>query len=306
LPGGSSQTITKQKNSNESRAESKTGVIGDETIDDSDTFGDERGDSIEQNENHSSLFGYLTACGFGWMVFVKPSASLVWGIEDIVGAQFATVFDDDGTEDTVLSSIHMGLLFSTIGLGCSIGPMILNTISDARKPYTLQRASLVGLTVLGLGWFVISFVDTFPQFLWGSFLRTMGSGAAWVYSTLVLQALCDSGFLGRVLALEHTLTTLFEAATSFVAGNLSSSKGLTENQLALLGAYMGLVVVVIWTIYYSLSLGAAHPRFNSSTNTNNTYEMVGERIESEVELGVKHGNEINNNNDILKKSDVLV
>ena len=71
-----------------------------------------------QNESKShSLVGYLMACGFGWMIFAKPSASLVWGIEDIVGAQFATVFRDDGTEDVVLSSVHMGLLFSTIGLG---------------------------------------------------------------------------------------------------------------------------------------------------------------------------------------------
>lgn len=101
----------------ESRGESKTRVIGDENIDDNYSFRDERSEDAKQIDNHSSPFRYLIACGFGWMVFVKPSASLVWGIEDIVGAQFATVFDDDGTEDTVLSSIHMGLLFSTIGLG---------------------------------------------------------------------------------------------------------------------------------------------------------------------------------------------
>ncbi len=67
--------------------------------------------------DNQSLLGYLVACGFGWMVFAKPSASMIWGIEDIVGAQFATVFDDNGNEDTALSSIHMGVLFSTIGLG---------------------------------------------------------------------------------------------------------------------------------------------------------------------------------------------
>ena len=76
----------------------------------------ENADKLDICESRS-LLGYLVACGFGWMVFAKPSASLVWGIEDIVGAQFATVFEDDGTEDTALSSIHMGLLFSTVGLG---------------------------------------------------------------------------------------------------------------------------------------------------------------------------------------------
>lgn len=101
--------------------------------------------------------------------------------------------------------------------------------------------------------------------------------------------------------MEHTLTTLFEATTSFVAGSLSSSNGLTENQLALLGACIGLVVVIIWAIYYSLSLGAAHPRFNG-INIISTYEMVGERIESKVEVGVKHVE----NSDQLQTSGVLV
>ena len=103
-----------------------------------------------------------------------------------------------------------------------------------------------------------------------------------MYSSLILQTLCDSTFLGRVLALEHTLTTLFEAATSYVAGHLSSSSGLTDNQLALVGACMGLVVVIFWGFYYSLSQGAAHPRFNGSMVTKDKYAMVGETNEIET------------------------
>jgi hypothetical protein len=44
------------------------------------------------------------------------SASFVWGIEDIIGAKFSTVFDKDGNEDEETSSWHMGLLFSVIGV----------------------------------------------------------------------------------------------------------------------------------------------------------------------------------------------
>ena len=86
-------------------------------------------------------------------------------------------------------------------------------------------------------------------------------------------------FLGRVLALEHTLTTLFEATTSYVAGHLSSSRGLTDNQLALLGSCIGLAVVIFWGFYYSLSQGAAHPRFNRSMATKDKYAMVQETKE---------------------------
>ena len=123
-----------------------------------------------------------------------------------------------------------------------------------------------------------------PSFIFSSiFYRIKGSGSAYVYSSLILQTLCDSAFLGRVLALEHTLTTLFEAATSFVAGHLSSSRGLTDNQLALVGAFIGLVVVIFWGFYYSLSQGAAHPRFNSSANAKESYAIVREM--SEIEIG---------------------
>ena len=94
-----------------------TTSIDNEAVNDKENFQDECRENVKRSDTQSSLFGYLITCGFGWMLFAKPSASLVWGIEDIVGAQFATVFRDDGTEDTVLSSIHMGLLFSTIGLG---------------------------------------------------------------------------------------------------------------------------------------------------------------------------------------------
>jgi len=262
-----------------------------------------------------SITKYLAMCGFGWMILAKPSASLVWGIEDIVGAQFATVFKPDGTEDTKLSSIHMGLLFTTIGLGSSIGPMLMNNISDSRKPFTLQRAHWIGLMLLGFGWFVISFVTTFPQFLWATFLRTNGSGICWVYSSLVLQTLCDPRFLGRIMALEHTLTTLFEAATSFVAGTLSTSKGLSDNQLALMGAGLGLFVQISWGIYYSLSLGAAHPRFNRSNITKDRYKRVlasennsGEETEEKlmIEMGERVPNKLSNDNKTLYKSEGLV
>ena len=53
------------------------------------------------------------------------------------------------------------------------GPALLNLITDARQPYTLQRACWIGLLFLTGGWLIISLVQTFPQFLMGTFLRTM-------------------------------------------------------------------------------------------------------------------------------------
>lgn len=119
------------------------------------------------------LVVYLFTCGFGMMALLKSSASFVWGIEDIVGAEFATVYNNDGTEDEGLSSLHMGMLFSVVGAGCMAGPAIVNLIADAQRPHTLQRACLFGVFLLMGGWLMISMTNTFPQFLAGTFYRTM-------------------------------------------------------------------------------------------------------------------------------------
>ena len=222
------------------------------------------------------VWGYLLVCGFGMLVFAKPSASFVWGIEDIVGAQFSTVYatEDSTQEDEAVSSRHMGMLFSIIGAGNMCGPILFNVqlFTDARRPYTLQRACWIGLVFLTSGWFLISMARTFPQFLMASFIRTMGSGAVWVNSAIILQTLCHPQILGRILAVEYTLTTLFEAASCAMTGRLSSVVGLSKNQLALFGAGLGILMVLVWGLYYYLSLGAAHPKFN-----NNCYYQNGAR-----------------------------
>jgi hypothetical protein len=201
-------------------------------------------------------------CGFGVLVFQMSSASFVWGIEDIVGAEFSTVFDEDGNENKEISSWHMGLLFSAIGAGCMTGPAVMNLFTTAQKPYTLQRACIVGLGCLTGGWLAISTAKTFPQFLVYTFFRTMGSGIVWVNSTLLLQALSEPQLLGRVLAVEYTLVTIFEASSATMSGYLNDNHGYDKNDLAFFGASLGIATVTFWGTYYWFGLGAAHARFN--------------------------------------------
>jgi hypothetical protein len=229
------------------------------------------------------LVSYLWECGFGLLVFAKASASCLWGIEDIVNAEFSTVFTEDGEEDEEASSWHMGLLFSAIGAGCMTGPVLINYFTNAQRPYTLQRAHWIGLCFLTGGWFAISAVrdDSFGAFLICTLFRSMGSGISWVNSTVLLQALSEKQVLGRVLAVDYTLMTLLEAASATASGNLADA-GYSKNQLALFGAFLGMIVVSVWGVYYSLSLGAAHPRFNQSYCYES--EQVAEEDEDTITL----------------------
>lgn len=210
---------------------------------------------------------YLYSCGFGLLVLQKASGSMVWGVEDIVGVEFTTVFDPDtGEEDEEASGWNMGLLFASIGVGCSIGPMILNFCTDGNKPRTLQRACVIGLTVLSSAWLLISAAQDVDTFLFLTLIRTMGSGIIWVNSTLTLQTLCSPEILGRVLAVEYMLSTLTEAMTAAIAGHLQDA-GFGRNELALFGGILGYILVIIWAFYYYQGCLDQHDAFTRLSNT---------------------------------------
>jgi MFS family permease len=211
---------------------------------------------------------YLMTCGFGWLVLMKASAGLVWGPEDVIGVQFATVraASDGLEEDVSATSRRTGLLFSVIGIGMLIGPTMSNFWTDANFPRTLQRASWLGLVVLTVGWILISLCgNSFPAFMVCTIIRTMGSGMVWVNSTVTLQALTDPSFLGRVLAIEYTTYTLAEAFSATITGELFDA-GLDKNQLSLVGAALGLIMASCWGKFHWSGCGAAQPRFNSAAN----------------------------------------
>jgi MFS family permease len=217
---------------------------------------------------------YLMTCGFGWLVLMKASAGLVWGPEDVIGVQFATVrvATEGMAEDVTATSRRTGLLFCVIGIGMLVGPTISNLWTTANLPRTLQRASLLGLVVLTAGWILISLcANSFPAFLVCTMIRTIGSGMVWMNSTVTLQALTDPSLLGRVLAIEYTTYTLAEAFSATVTGELFDA-GLDKNQLSLVGAALGLIMVACWGRYHWSGSGALQARFNSFANGGGTKE----------------------------------
>jgi hypothetical protein len=83
--------------------------------------------------------------------------------------------------------------------------------------------------------------------------------------------------------------------------------------LALFGASLGILMLIVWGIYYSLSLGAADPRFNNKyqfggNNNNSTMveekdvEMVGEVIF----VNNNSNSNSNNNKDNTGKSQKVI
>jgi len=73
-----------------------------------------------------------------------------------------------------------------------------------------------------------------------------------------------------------------------MSGRLSIA-GFSKNQLALFGACLGFPLLVMWGIYYSLSLGAADPRFNNDYKfSGNNQKITKRKNKKEIEMGNVH------------------
>jgi MFS family permease len=208
----------------------------------------------------TNVVRYLWTCGFGLLVFQRASAAFLWGPEDIIGAAFSVTVDNNNNDDDsddddpqqTKTSLHMGLVTSVIGSGCLLGPLIVNYsgLADAARPWTLQRACILGLALQTLGWLAIGVTaQTFEIFLACTLIRTMGSGIVWTNATLMLQTLVDKEYLGRVLAIQYAGSTLVEAFIATLIGSLQDA-GWDKHWLALWSAGIGSFLVGVWAIYY--------------------------------------------------------
>lgn len=204
------------------------------------------------------LFSYVWRCGFGLLVFIKASGCLIWGSADVLNVSFTHVEGDEAE-----SSKRMGIIYSFIGLGCLFGPIIANsTFVHGKKPRTLQLSVVGAMLIMALGWYGIAkHSSSFKMICFFTSVRTLGSACIWINSTLLLQNLTNSEYLGRVLGLEYALARLSETAMAFVAGRLEDG-GSTKQQIALMASSVGVSLFFFWSIYHVLGFGAADERFN--------------------------------------------
>ena len=132
----------------------------------------------------TDTFTYLWQCGFGLLVLLKASGCLIWGSSDVLNVSFAQV-DGDEAE----TSRRMGALYSSIGIGCLIGPIIANsTVVHGKQPRTLQLAIIGGLVFMTAGWLGVGGnTSSFKMICAFTMVRTIGSSIMWLFSTLLLQ-----------------------------------------------------------------------------------------------------------------------
>ena len=126
---------------------------------------------------------YLRHCGFGLLILMKASGALVWGSADVLNILYAQV---EGNE--MLTSQRIGNMYSCIGIGCLLGPIVANTFFvDGKRPITMQIVCIGAFAIIIVGWFLVANAPTFKLVCLFTIFRTMGSAIIWFNATLLLQ-----------------------------------------------------------------------------------------------------------------------
>jgi MFS family permease len=144
--------------------------------------------------------------------------------------------------------ISLGIMYAVIGLGSGIGPIAARALTGDRDR-ALRVTILVAYLFMATGLWIISTLDSFGLVLVGIFLRSMGAGTLWVFSTqLLLQSVPDR-VRGRVFATEFALLTLAMASGAAIGGLALDRTTIGVSGLLRVMAALALLPAVLWSLW---------------------------------------------------------
>ena len=117
-------------------------------------------------------------------IFLKASGCITFGSADILNIDYSRRIEDE-SED----SIRLGILYSTVGIACLVGPLIADFVTDMDKPRTLKAGCVVSFLMITLGFvgWGLWALRSFHAVVIFTFIRAMGSAVMWIDSTLLIQ-----------------------------------------------------------------------------------------------------------------------
>jgi len=183
---------------------------------------------------------------------VKGGGSLVWGAINVLEVNFAEQIFPLGGD----GSATLGVIYAITGIGTGFGPLLLRRLLGDETG-RLRTAITIGFWVLAAGILGLGAAPTFPLFGLATLLRTIGSGTVWVFSAAMLQMVVPDRYRGRVFAFEFGLLTLTQSISVWWAGYAQDSLGWTVRQVTTGMGIAGLVVGLMWILFYLRTL--SHP-----------------------------------------------
>mmetsp|Transcript_13227 Transcript_13227/g.32146 ORF Transcript_13227/g.32146 Transcript_13227/m.32146 type:complete len:575 (-) Transcript_13227:46-1770(-) len=218
------------------------------------------------------LLRYLSTCQFGLLVLLKATGNCTWSSADILNVHYAHV---EGNE--LLTSTHIGIIYSSVGLGCLLGPIVANFFTDTTRPATLQMVSVNALAFIVIGWLGMA-TERYRSIGWlclFNAIRAFGSSIVWINSTLLLQILTPGYMQGRMLSFDFATTMLCDTVIAFVAG-VDEDAGIATSSIDKSAAALMGLMWVLWSIHHFSGQGAAKKQFNMGNESSPLVSSVKE------------------------------
>jgi MFS family permease len=179
------------------------------------------------------------------LALIKAGGSLAWGAINVLEVTFAhRVFPLAGGGEATL-----GLIYMISGIGTGIGPLLLRRwLGD--EPRKMRWAIIIGLFLMVAGIAGLAVAPTFAWFSMATLVRTLGTGALWVFSAALLQLAVPDKVRGRVFAFEFAVLTLTQSISIYWAGYAMDQINLTVEQTTLSMALVGSLVTAVWLLFH--------------------------------------------------------
>ena len=143
--------------------------------------------------------------------------------------------------------ISLGLMFGLTGVGSGLGPIAARKLTGD-DPRSLKEAIAYGYLLAIAGIMVTAPLLSLPMVLLGSFVRSIGSGIIWVFSTHLLLQMAPDEVRGRVFASDFMFFYLGSAlASSLVGAALDTT--LTIPSIIWTLAALSVIPTVLWTLW---------------------------------------------------------
>jgi MFS family permease len=172
-------------------------------------------------------------------LLLKGCGALLFGASDVINVTFS---QDPATG--ILDPQRLGYLFSAIGLGCLLGPLLM----PPQRSYLWTSIGTFYSIGVGYALMVLSRNASFAWLCLWSGLRAAGSAILWVDSSILLQTTTPATLLGRVTAIDYALALLAEASSALLAG-LAQDRGHSAMDISRRLSGLGLIWGLLWTVW---------------------------------------------------------
>ena len=144
-------------------------------------------------------------------------------------------------------AIGLGLMYGVNGVGSGIGPILARSwTGDRDKP--LRISISLGYLIGTLGLALTSPLFNWTAVLLGGFVRSVGGGIVWVFSTQLLLHRAPNEIRGRIFGTEFALFTLMGGIGTAIVG--AAIDLLQDVRLVLWGmAFLPLIPAVLWWLW---------------------------------------------------------